>query len=420
MTDTAIQVDQVWKKFRRGEIHDSLRELIPAAMKRLMGKGPKRGELNDREFWALRDISFEVKRGESMGIIGPNGAGKSTMLKLLSRIIRPTQGSYKVNGRLSALIEVGAGFHGDLTGRENVLLNGTILGMTKREVQSKMDAIIDFAGIDKFIDTPVKRYSSGMTARLGFAVAAHLDPEVLLVDEVLSVGDAKFRNKCIRHMHTLLKSDVTVIFISHLLSQVRALCPNTLVLDQGEVVYHGKTDEAIRVYLEVLGDEPGAAAGVEGADAEIRNIHLCDESGAEQLQWHANRPGLIEFDLVLNRDLDQPSILINIGTLSGVYLGTSNTQRSYLKMPTKMGVYRMRFAMEPMPMVDGDYTFEFIIRDGPEQEHLIWQIRHPFTVSVRGSGHTAGIISADGLWNVIESHPRDVATKSPAPSATTV
>ena len=194
---TAVQVDHVWKKFRRGELHDSLRDLIPAVARRLLGRGPRSDALLEREFWALKDVSFEVQRGQSLGIIGPNGAGKSTMLKLLSRIIRPTRGDYHVHGRLSALIEVGAGFHQDLTGRENIYLNGTILGMSKKEIRAKEERIIDFAGIEEFIETPVKRYSSGMMARLGFAIAAHLEPDVLLVDEILSVGDAKFRHKCI-------------------------------------------------------------------------------------------------------------------------------------------------------------------------------------------------------------------------------
>ena len=192
MSDVALRMEHVYKKFRKGEVYNSLRDLIPA----LTGKMFRQQSISKsdkREFWALQDISFEVKRGESLGIIGPNGAGKSTILKILSRIMRPTKGSMIVNGRLSALIEVSAGFHQDLTGRENIYLNGTILGMTKREIDSKIDQIIEFSGIEEFIDTPVKRYSSGMYARLGFSVAAHGDPDVLIVDEVLSVGDFVFQ-----------------------------------------------------------------------------------------------------------------------------------------------------------------------------------------------------------------------------------
>src|ERR1017187_1636108 len=184
MSEVAVQMECVYKKFRKGEVYNSLRDLLPA----LTGKMFRQQELrasDNREFWALQDLSFDVKRGEAFGIIGHNGAGKSTALKILSRIMKPSKGRMVVNGRLSALIEVTAGFHQDLTGRENIFLNGTILGMTKREVASKLDQIIAFSGIEDFIDTPVKRYSSGMYARLGFSVAAHVDPEVLIVDEVL-------------------------------------------------------------------------------------------------------------------------------------------------------------------------------------------------------------------------------------------
>src|SRR5208337_3281171 len=183
MSDVALRMENVYKKFRKGEVYNSLRDLLPALTGRMF-RQQELLESDKREFWALHDLSFEVKRGESFGIIGPNGAGKSTILKILSRIMKPTKGSMLVNGRLSALIEVSAGFHQDLTGRENIYLNGTILGMTRREIDSKIDQIIDFSGIEEFIDTPVKRYSSGMYARLGFSVAAHVNPDVLIVDEV--------------------------------------------------------------------------------------------------------------------------------------------------------------------------------------------------------------------------------------------
>src|SRR5579863_3864779 len=199
MSDIALRMEHVYKKFRKGETYNSLRDLIPAVTGKMF-RGQELDTEVKREFWALQDISFEVERGRALGIIGHNGAGKSTALKILSRIMKPTSGRMLVNGRLSALIEVTAGFHPDLTGKENIFLHGTILGMSRREIQSKLDQIIAFSGIEEFIDTPVKRYSSGMYARLGFSVAAHVDPEVLVVDEVLSVGDFVFQQRCIERM----------------------------------------------------------------------------------------------------------------------------------------------------------------------------------------------------------------------------
>ena len=249
MPDLALRMEHVYKKFRKGENFNSLRDLIPA----LTGKMFRQQELSEkdkREFWALRDISFEVKRGEALGIIGHNGAGKSTILKILSRIMKPTKGNMAVNGRLSALIEVSAGFHQDLTGRENIFLNGTILGMTKREIESKLDQIIAFSGIEEFIDTPVKHYSSGMYARLGFSVAAHIDPDVLIVDEVLSVGDYVFQRKCLDRMREVISNGAAVLFVSHNLKSVAEFCHRCLLLERGQMVTIGRTQEVISSYLD--------------------------------------------------------------------------------------------------------------------------------------------------------------------------
>jgi ABC-type polysaccharide/polyol phosphate transport system ATPase subunit len=249
MADIALEADHIWKKFKKGELYDSLRDVIPAIFGNLV-RGLKRTTLEEKEFWALHDVSFQIPRGEAMGIIGPNGAGKSTMLKLLSGIMQPTKGRLTVNGKLSALIEVGAGFHPDLTGRENVYLNGSILGMTKADINGKFDEIVEFSGLSEFIDTPVKRYSSGMYARLGFSVAAHVDPEILLVDEVLSVGDWAFQNKCMRKMTSVIAGGATVIFVSHNLRAVSSLCQKAVLLDHGKVVTSGESENVVRHYLE--------------------------------------------------------------------------------------------------------------------------------------------------------------------------
>ncbi len=248
MPDFALEVEHVFKKFKKGEVYDSLRDLVPALTARMM-KGRQRNALHDREFWALQDVCFQVARAEAFGIIGANGAGKSTILKLLSGIMQPTKGVIQVNGRLSGLIEVGAGFHPDLTGRENIFLNGTILGMSRKEIEERFEQIVEFSGLSDFIDTPVKRYSSGMFARLGFSVAAHVDPDILIVDEVLSVGDFVFQKKCVEHMAQVIRSGVTVIFISHNLQAVRELCTRALLLDRGQVLTVGPTDDVIETYL---------------------------------------------------------------------------------------------------------------------------------------------------------------------------
>jgi lipopolysaccharide transport system ATP-binding protein len=251
MTQAAVSVRDVYKKFRLGERHDSLRDLLPALTRRTLERVARRRALRPQEFWALQDVSFEIGRGEAVGIIGPNGAGKSTMLKLLSGILQPTAGSVAVNGRLSALIEVGAGFHQDLTGRENIYLNGVIMGMSRAEVRRKFDEIVAFSGLEAFIDTPVKRYSSGMYARLGFSVAAHLEPDVLIVDEVLSVGDSVFQAKSIERMRSVVRGGATVLFVSHNLRAVAELCRRSILLNQGRLQADGASSEVIHAYMDL-------------------------------------------------------------------------------------------------------------------------------------------------------------------------
>jgi lipopolysaccharide transport system ATP-binding protein len=248
MGEIALEFDGVWKKFKRGEIHDSLRDLVPAFTKALFS-GNGSSELEDREFWAVQELSFQVRKGEALGIIGANGAGKSTTLKLLGRILRPERGRIAARGRISALIEVGAGFHQDLTGRENVYLNGCILGMRRHEISRKFDEIVEFAGIGEAIDTPVKRYSSGMYARLGFAVAAHVNADILLVDEVLSVGDMQFQEKCFERMRRVVRQGTTVIFVSHNLQAVQMLCPHAMLMKSGRVAANGIATEVIGKYI---------------------------------------------------------------------------------------------------------------------------------------------------------------------------
>jgi lipopolysaccharide transport system ATP-binding protein len=260
MSSTVIKVENVGKQFRLGLVGTgTLSSDLQRWYYRVRGlEDPflKIGETNDRSqkghsdvVWALRDINFEVKQGEVLGIVGRNGAGKSTLLKLLSRVTKPTTGSIKVRGRIASLLEVGTGFHPDLSGRENIFLNGAILGMSKSEIRSKFDEIVDFSGVERYIDTPVKRYSSGMYVRLAFAVAAHLEPEILIIDEVLAVGDAEFQKKCLGKMKDVSGQGRTVLFVSHNMVAVQRLCTNCLFLENGMVKTVGQTEQVINQYM---------------------------------------------------------------------------------------------------------------------------------------------------------------------------
>lgn len=242
MSQTIIKVENLSKRFTIGKKikPHSFFESISSFFNR---------KNSQNEFWALKNINFEVKEGEVLGIIGANGAGKSTLLKILSHITPPTTGKIQIKGRVSSLLEVGTGFHPELTGRENIYLNGAILGMKKKEIQRKFDKIVDFAEISKFLDTPVKHYSSGMYVRLAFAVAAHLDPEILIVDEVLSVGDASFQKKCLRKMSTVGQNQ-TVIFVSHNMVAIKSLCKRVILLDKGKIIMSGETNEVVNRYID--------------------------------------------------------------------------------------------------------------------------------------------------------------------------
>ncbi|NII24099.1 ABC transporter ATP-binding protein [Pseudoflavitalea sp. X16] len=286
MSTIAIRADNISKLYRLGQIGTgTLSHDLNRWWSRLRGKEDpylRLGEENYRDkgggewVWVLKDVSFEVKQGEVLGIIGKNGAGKSTLLKLLSRVTTPSTGRIRANGRIASLLEVGTGFHPELTGRENIFLNGAILGMTKTEIKRKFDEIVDFSGVERYIDTPVKRYSSGMYVRLAFAVAAHLEPEILIIDEVLAVGDAEFQNKCLGKMQEVSKNDGrTVLFVSHNMGAIKNLCPQTLFLERGKVTMLGETGDVIGRYL--------------SGDAEIDRCRVWEKDfpGGKDIRLHA-------------------------------------------------------------------------------------------------------------------------------------
>ena len=258
MSDTVIKVENLGKKYiighQKQEKYTSLRDVISEGARSIVGSLTQNSKLKPQnstqeEFWALKDVSFEVKQGDRVGIIGRNGAGKSTLLKILSRITEPTSGKISIKGRVASLLEVGTGFHPELTGRENIYLNGAILGMDRYEIKKKFDEIVDFAEVEKFLDTPVKRYSSGMYVRLAFAVAAHLEPEILIVDEVLAVGDAQFQKKCLGKMEDVGREGRTVLFVSHNMSSVELLCSRAMLLNQGKLEKDSKISDCIDYYL---------------------------------------------------------------------------------------------------------------------------------------------------------------------------
>lgn len=321
MSTAAIRFHNVWKKFRRGERHDSLRDLIPSVTRRLFSR-QKAIEVKPKEFWALRDVSFDLERGDSIAIIGPNGSGKSTTLKLLSRILRPDRGSVQVNGRTGALIELGAGFHPDLTGRENIYLNGAILGLKRAEITRKFDAIVAFSELQDFLDLPVKRYSSGMYARLGFSVAAHMEPEVLIVDEVLSVGDYHFQEKCFAKMREFSRNGTTLVFVSHNLAAVSTLCKTALLLKQGEPVYQGDVRTAVSRYYSFYEENNNSSR-----DVEITDMRLTDGEGRTRDVFDPGDEAILSVTFKALTDISRAHACVYIQTRDGLSLFDTATSR---------------------------------------------------------------------------------------------
>lgn len=326
MPDIAIRVEGLSKQYRIGRrveryftLRDQLVDAVTSSFRRLWpGSDGKRSSDAEDTIWALKDVSFEVKQGEVLGMIGSNGAGKSTLLKILSRITEPTEGRFEIHGRVGSLLEVGTGFHAELTGRENIYLNGAILGMYKSETDRKFDEIVAFAGVEKFIDTPVKRYSSGMYVRLAFAVAAHLEPEILLVDEVLAVGDAQFQKKCLGKMQDVAGEGRTVLFVSHNMGSIQRLCNRGIVLRDGVIVVNGSTEKAIREYLAVgmdrLGERTwGDIAQAPGNDVvRLLGIRCKNSDGVVCSQFDVRDPVFIEIEYAVLREGYQICAVIEI------------------------------------------------------------------------------------------------------------
>jgi lipopolysaccharide transport system ATP-binding protein len=322
MPEPFVHFESVWKKFQRGEHHDTMRDAILGVGRRLIGRG---APSTSQEFWAVRDVSFDVRGGETLGIIGGNGAGKSTILKLLTRILRPNRGKLHVEGRVGALIEVSAGFHPDLTGRENIFLQGSLMGMRTALIQRKFDEIVEFSGISEFLDTPVKRYSSGMNARLGFSIAAHLDPDVLIIDEVLAVGDYRFQQKAFGRLQELARSGRPVIVVSHQLDRIADLCSKSILLAAGEVHAAGSPMECIAAYLE---------RESAGSDTDSAPLRFLSPTISPVGPVHVGEPFTFAFRVIRNRALDS-DLLIGVRVRSLGEMGSVfGTDLARQKIPT--------------------------------------------------------------------------------------
>jgi len=319
MSDPIIKVEGLGKKYiishEGKESYTSLRDVISRNTKKLI-KTKEKANSSREEFWALKDLSFEIKRGEAVGIIGKNGAGKSTLLKILSRITEPSKGHIELNGRVASLLEVGTGFHPELTGRENIFLNGAILGMSRIEIKRKFDEIVDFSGVEKFLDTPVKRYSSGMYVRLAFAVAAHLEPEILIVDEVLAVGDAEFQKKCLGKMEDVSKGEGrTVLFVSHQMGTIAQLCQTSILLNAGQIVRKGDTKDIIDMYLngmQVSNVYQAQQEKVKNKDAYILSQRLINSGGQTVNQITNNDEIILEIGIVINKWMEEMELSISL------------------------------------------------------------------------------------------------------------
>ncbi len=424
MPDLALKLDKVSKMYRLGQVGTgTLAHDINRALARIRGKEDpfaQVGLVNDREeaggdyVWALEDINFEVTQGEIVGIIGRNGAGKSTLLKLLSRVTAPTKGKIFINGRIASLLEVGTGFHPDLTGRENIYLNGAILGMTRKEITARFDEIVAFSGCAKYIDTPVKRYSSGMYVRLAFAVAAHLETDILIVDEVLAVGDAEFQSKCLGKMQDISRnSHRTVLFVSHNMAAVKRLCPRSILMDRGRVVMEGRTPEVIERYLSSGGEADrvlrwpkGEAPG--NAELVLESIEVLDAAGRFDTALSTADPIDIKVSYQVLSDLRNLRISVTASSTDAVEVFSTSDyffqDKSHIRKP---GRYESVCRLPAKFLNTGRYSLEIAVEVPMERELFKPQIM-AFDVGELGhnqmgpinAAKPAGVLHPELEWKV--------------------
>ncbi len=361
---SAIQFADVFKRYNLGLTRTSLPSILSHSLRksfqRTNGLSP-----DDNILWALRDVSFELDKGRSLALIGSNGAGKTTILKLLANITKPTSGQVIANGKLSALIELGAGFHPDLTGRENIYLNGTILGLSRKQIDRRFDEIVAFSEIERFIETPVKRYSSGMTVRLGFAVAACIEPDILLVDEVLAVGDALFQQKCLQRIQSLLQNGTSIIFVSHNFYLIRAVCDLALYLDHGQIKAEGQTLDVIAKYERALHEERALklqatqAGRIEtDSDIEVKKVEIVGSDDQETQELYSGQPARLKMHYAAYRAVGPIHVSAIITRSDGVTCCMMRTSLDNIQLSLDRGEGIVSVTLEPMQLISGKYIAE--------------------------------------------------------------
>lgn len=363
MSRPAIQAENLSKRYRLGAM-----QAFSGSVRDLFQGWGGRQQPDRSSFWALKDVSFEVAQGECLGIIGRNGAGKSTLLKLLAQITEPTRGTARLRGRVGSLLEVGTGFHPELTGRENIYLNGSLLGMTRREINDQFDEIVDFSGIERFLDTPVKRYSSGMTVRLAFAVAAHLTPEILLIDEVLAVGDAQFQKRCLGKMNDVARSGRTVLFISHNMAAIESLCDRAIVLRGGELVFDGKPEQAVSQALVAPTDR--SSLGVDhpkregSGELRIVRVRLEDAYGVELAAVRSGQALRVVLDYEADTDPSElgplmVSMMAHTTTNAPIFHHHNRLTDQMFEVTERRGQFVC--TIPRLPLVPAGYTLSFFV-----------------------------------------------------------
>lgn len=409
MQETEIALSHVSKKFCKS-LRRSMRYGMSDIGRNIFGMSSHSNVLRKEEFWALKDVSFEVRRGEALGLIGANGSGKSTVLKLINGIFWPDIGKVAVRGKVGALIEVGAGFHPMLTGRENVYLNGAILGMTKAEVNEKFDDIVEFAEIGDFLDTPVKHYSSGMFVKLGFAVAVHCDPDILLVDEVLAVGDISFRRKCFKRLKELRDENVTWIIVSHDVGAIQANADRVVLLDRGEMAYVGSPEDAISEYLYSLSLKKMTAgstaahiatpydSGHHTADFEVDRVVLLDKDGHEREVFATGEPLVVRIEFTAKQKIEDP--MFGIAFINGDNeICSESSSFDGVRTEKLEGRGSVTYKTDSLPMFAGIYRIYVTVRDGSLGP--IAHLPHAAYVSVRGGEHvTDGAFYMQHSWDI--------------------